>query len=79
MNNNMATMPITIPEDKKKILTKEIKAVAEKLAVAGRFTGTVKTIVDLVAALTAFDNSIKTIDAWQDAATAELRERSSIT
>jgi len=74
INANMATMSITIPEDKKKILTKEIKAVAEKLEVTGRFTGTVKTIVDLVAALTAFDNSIKTIDAWKDAATAELTD-----
>merc|ERR1712212_655448 len=31
INSNMATMSITIPEDKKKILTKEIKAVEGKL------------------------------------------------
>eukprot|EP00091_Calanus_sinicus_P004668 TRINITY_DN14_c0_g1_i3.p1 TRINITY_DN14_c0_g1~~TRINITY_DN14_c0_g1_i3.p1 ORF type:complete len:600 (+),score=280.49 TRINITY_DN14_c0_g1_i3:122-1921(+) len=74
INANMATMSITIPEDKKKILTKEIKAVADKLEVAGRFAETVKKIVDLVAALTAFDNSLKTIDAWKDAATAELTD-----
>jgi len=74
INANMDTMSITIPEDKKKILTKEIKAVSDKLEVAGRFSGTVKKIEDLVAALTAFDTSIKTIDAWKDAATAELTD-----
>merc|ERR1712106_79001 len=52
----------------------EIKAVQEKLEVTGRFTSTVKTIVDLVANLTAFDASLKTIDAWKDAATAELKD-----
>merc|ERR1711881_2927 len=59
INANMATMSITIPEDKKKILTKEIAAVKEKLEVAGRFASTVKKIEDLVANLTAFDNSLK--------------------
>merc|ERR1711931_194183 len=53
INSNMATMSITIPEDKKKILTKEIKAVEGKLEVTGRF---------------------KSIDAWKDAATAELKD-----
>merc|ERR1711942_400172 len=61
INANMATMSITIPEDKKKILTKEIAAVKEKLEVAGRFASTVKKIEDLVANLTAFDNSLKAI------------------
>merc|ERR1739848_346657 len=37
INANMATMSITIPEDKKKTLTKEIAAVKDKLEVNGRF------------------------------------------
>merc|ERR1712025_512668 len=74
INANMATMSITIPEDKKKILTKEIAAVKEKLEVAGRFASTVKKIEDLVANLTAFDGSLKAIDSWKDAATAELTD-----
>jgi len=74
INANMATMSITIPEDKKKILGKEIKAVEAKLEVTGRFKGTVTKIEELVAALTAFDNSLKAIDAWKDAATAELKD-----
>merc|ERR1719427_360624 len=37
INGNFKVMCITIPEDKKKILDKEIKAVGEKLEVVGRF------------------------------------------
>merc|ERR1712223_695844 len=74
INNNYNTMCITIPEDKKKALAKEIKAVEEKLEVLGRFKSTVKVIVDLVNDLTAFDNSLKTLDGWKDAATAELKD-----
>merc|ERR1712098_515213 len=74
INANMVTMSITIPEDKKKILTKEIAAVKEKLEVAGLFASTVKKIEDLVAPLTAFDHSLKAVDSWKDAATAELTD-----
>merc|ERR1711902_284941 len=52
----------------------EIKAVEEKLEVLGRFKSTVQVIVDLVKNLTAFDNSLKAIDAWKDASTAELKD-----
>merc|ERR1712098_22197 len=45
-----------------------------KLEAAGRFASTVKKIEDLVANLTAFDNSLKAIDSWKDAATAELTD-----
>merc|ERR1712073_211730 len=68
INKNYNTMAITIPDDKKKILTKEIKAVEEKLEVLGRFKTTVQVIVDLVNSLTAFDNSIKAIDLQEDIA-----------
>merc|ERR1712183_379575 len=74
INKNYDTMAITIPDDKKKILQKEIKAVEEKLEVLIRFKDTVKVIVDLVDNLTAFDNSLKAIDTWKDAATAELKD-----
>merc|ERR1711868_261630 len=70
----MGTMCITIPEDKKKALAKEIKAVEEKLEVVGRFKDTVKVIEDFCAALVNFDNSLKTLDGWKDAATAELKD-----
>ena len=74
INAHNTTMSITIPEDKKKILGKEIKAVEAKLEVTGRFKSTVSKIEELVASLTSFDNSLKAIDAWKDAATAELKD-----
>merc|ERR1712042_179266 len=74
INDNYNTMCITIPEDKKKGMSKEIKAVEDKLEVVGRFKSTVGKIEELVGALTAFDNSLKTLDAWKDAATAELKD-----
>merc|ERR1712226_1671115 len=74
INNNFNTMSITIPEDKKKGLAKEIKAVEEKLEVLKRLKGTVGKIEEIVAALTDFDNSLKTLDSWKDAATAELKD-----
>merc|ERR1712152_77123 len=74
INNNFNTMSITIPEDKKKGLAKEIKAVEEKLEVLKRFKGTVGKIEELVAALTDFDNALKTLDSWKDSATGELKD-----
>merc|ERR1711915_94315 len=53
---------------------KETKAVQEKLEVEGRFRATVQKIEELVASLTAFDNSLKSIDTCKDAATAELTD-----
>merc|ERR1712083_252298 len=64
INANYNCMAITIPEDKKKILTKEIKAVEAKLEVCGRFKETVTKIEELVDSLTKFDKNLKTIDSW---------------
>merc|ERR1712141_983582 len=74
INDNFTCMSITLPEDKKKLVGKEIAAVEVKLEVVGRFKSTVQVIVDLVNSLTAFDNSLKAIDNWKDAATAELKD-----
>jgi len=74
INANYNCMAITIPEDKKKILTKEMKAVEEKLEVIGRFKQTVSKIEELVGSLTSFDNSLKAIDGWMQSATAELND-----
>merc|ERR1711910_190050 len=45
-----------------------------KLEVVGRFKETVAVIEKFVNDLTAFDNSLKTLDGWKDAATAELKD-----
>jgi len=72
INDNFTCMSLTIPEDKKKVLAKEIKAVEEKLEVVARFKSTVGKIEELVASLQAFEGSLKTMDSWMLTATAEL-------
>merc|ERR1712241_748262 len=57
-----------------KIVDKEIKDVEAKLEVVTRFKDTVKVIEDFCAALVNFDNTLKTIDGWKDAATNELKD-----
>jgi len=74
INANYTCMAITIPEDKKKILTKEIKAVEAKLEVLGRFKEKVTKIEELVDSLTSFDKNLKAIDSWMQSATAELKD-----
>jgi len=72
INDNYNCMAQTIPEDKKKVMTKEIKAVEVKLEVLGRFKEVVTKIEELVGALTSFDNNLKAIDSWMQSANAEL-------
>jgi len=71
---NFTCMSITLPEDKKKIVAKEVAAVNGKLEVAGRFKSAVTQIDEFCTALTNFDNSLKTIDEWMEKATAELND-----
>jgi len=74
INKNLTCMSITLPEDKKKILEKEVKAVEAKLEVTGRFKETVAKIEGFCAALTAFDGSLKSINTWMKLATSELKD-----
>merc|ERR1712054_544145 len=74
INDNFTCMSITLPEDKKKVLDKEIKAVDAKLEVVTRFKDTVAVVEDFCAALVNFDNSLKAVDGWKDTATAELKD-----
>merc|ERR1711970_1534433 len=61
INDNYNCMAQTIPEDKKKVMVKEIKAVEAK-------------IEELVASLQSFDNNLKAIDGWMQSANAELMD-----
>merc|ERR1712088_722718 len=72
INDNFTCMSITLPEDKKKIIDKEIKAVEEKLEVVGRFEEKVAKVAEFVNQLNDFDASLKTINDWMATATAEL-------
>jgi len=74
ISNNFACMSITLPEDKKKLLEKEIKDVDAKLEVVGRFKDKVSMIEEFCASLATFDNCLKTLDDWMQEATAELND-----
>merc|ERR1711970_1277900 len=74
INDNFTCMSITLPEDKKKVLDKEIKAVEAKLEVVTRFKDTMGVVEEFCTALVNFDNSLKAVDGWKDAATAELKD-----
>merc|ERR1712020_267893 len=64
INDNFTCMSITLPEDKKKNVDKEIKAVSEKLEVAGRFGSAVKQIEEFVANLNAFGVALESLNDW---------------
>jgi len=74
INDNYTCMSITLPEDKKKILAKEITLVQEKLEVVGRFKDKVSKVEEFVQALGDFDASLKTINEWMGKATGELND-----
>merc|ERR1712062_512571 len=65
-------MTMTLPEDKKDFVKKEVKAVTDKLEVVGRFKEKVDKIDEYVSQLNAFDVTLKTIDKWMKEADANL-------
>jgi len=65
-------MTLTLPDDKKDFVKKEVKAVTEKLEVVGRFKEKVDKIDEYVSQLNAFDVTLKTIDKWMKEADANL-------
>ena len=74
IQNNYDVMTMTLPEDKKDFVKKEVKAVQEKLEVIGRFEEKVKKIETFCNSLQDFDKTIKTIDTWMKAADINLNK-----
>lgn len=72
--HNYDVMTMTLPEDKKDFIKKEIKAVSEKLTVIERFEEKVKKIEDFVTALNNFDKTLKEIDVWMKEAETQLHD-----
>jgi len=66
------TMAITLPDDKKSLLKKEIEALTEKMAVLLKFEEKVKKIEDFCQDLECFDNTSKSLDDWMERAAKEL-------
>jgi len=68
------TMCLTLPDDKKVLLKKELAPVEEKLALIAVFEEKVKIVEDFCNALKAFDGSLKSIDQWMVGAAKELED-----
>merc|ERR1712193_497846 len=74
IKHNVEVMGITLPDDKKKIIAKEMVALEEKLVVVGQFEEKVKVIDDFCTSLKNFDGSLKSINDWMMLATKELED-----
>jgi len=74
LQDNYDCMTMTLPDDKKDLVKKELKAITEKLECIGRFGDKVKKIEDFVASLSEFDKSLKGMDAWMNNADQALKD-----
>ena len=65
---------MTLPDDKKDFVKKEVKAITEKLECVSKFEEKVKKIETFVNNLQAFDGNLKTIDKWMQEADTQLKD-----
>jgi len=72
IQHNVDVMALTLPEDKKKVMEKEINALKEKLVVVSQFEEKVGIIAEFCGNLKKFDGSLKSFDDWMMGATKEL-------
>merc|ERR1712226_868336 len=61
IQDNYDTMTMTLPDEKKDFVKKEVKAITEKLVVVANFEEKVKKIEEFVAKLNEFDKGIRNI------------------
>jgi len=74
IEHNVEVMGLTIPEDKKKNVEKEKKAVEERLIVLTTFKETVDVVEKFCDDLKNFDAGLKALDTWMMSATKELED-----
>jgi len=74
IQNNYDVMTMTLPEDKKDFVKKEVKAVSEKLEVVGRFQEKVAKIEAFVGKLNEFDGTLKSMEKWMKEADTQLHD-----
>jgi uncharacterized protein YoxC len=67
-------MCLTLPEDKKTQLKKELIPVEEKLSLVATFGNTVSKVREFCQDLQAFNASLKSVDTWMSGATRELED-----
>ncbi len=74
IQHNYDVMTMTLPEDKKDFVKKEVKAITDKLEVRDRFEEKVVKIETFVNSLSAFDKTLKTMDSWMKDADNQLND-----
>jgi len=74
IQHNYDVMTMTLPEDKKDFVKKEVKAIQEKLEVVTRFKEKVDKIDEFVLALDNFDKTLKMVDSWMKEADNQLND-----
>merc|ERR1711929_57634 len=74
IQNNYDVMTMTLPEDKKDFVKKEVKAIQEKLEVVARFKEKVDKIDEFVLNLDNFDKTLKMVDSWMKEADNQLND-----
>merc|ERR1712106_842277 len=72
IKSDYETMGMTLPDDKKALMKKELEALTEKMAVLIQFEEKVKKIEDFCNNLECFDNTSKSLDDWMKRAATEL-------
>jgi len=72
LQSDYKTMGLTLPEDKKKALEKDIAAVSERMIILEKFKEKVKQVEDFCSNLELFDNTNKSLDDWMKRAAGEL-------
>merc|ERR1712001_265731 len=74
IQHNYDVMTMTLPEDKKDFVKKEVKAIQDKLEVVGRFQEKVDKIDEFVTSLDNFDKTLKMVDSWMKEADNQLND-----
>jgi len=74
IQHNYDVMTMTLPEDKKDFVKKEVKAIQEKLEVVSRFKEKVDKIDEFVLNLDNFDKTLKMVDSWMKEADNQLND-----
>jgi len=72
IQDNYDVMTMTLPDEKKDFVKKEVKGVTEKLVVVNKFEEKVKKIENFVNSLNEFDGSLKNINSWMKDAENQL-------
>ncbi len=74
IQENYDIMTMTLPDDKKDFVKKEVKAITDKLGCVAKFEEKVKKIDSFVTNLKDFDGTLKNVDEWMTTASSQLKD-----